>query len=51
MFEVRPHDNPEAVRRRKYATGTHVLLEADPIRTGRSPRTLVWSYGPARLYR
>ena len=49
--QIGPYDNPEAIRVRKYATGTHVLLEAVPAQTGPTPRELVWSGGPSRLYR
>jgi polyhydroxyalkanoate synthase len=50
-FEIGDYDNPETVRFRKYATGAHLLLEADPPETGRTPREVVWERGKARLYR
>jgi polyhydroxyalkanoate synthase subunit PhaC len=49
-FEVSDYDNPETLRFRKYATGAHLLLEAHPPQTGRTPREVVWRRGKARLY-
>jgi polyhydroxyalkanoate synthase len=45
------YDGPETIRIRKYATGTHVLLEELGVETGATPRELVWSKNRARLYR
>src|SRR5688500_12146097 len=42
---------PETVRMRKYATGTHVLLEEVGVETGATPREVVWTKNKARLYR
>ena len=50
-FEVSDYDNPETIRFRKYATGAHLLLEANPPETGRTPREVVWRRGKVRLYR
>src|SRR5215217_1348727 len=50
-FEVSDYDNPETLRFRKYATGAHLLLEADPPETGRTPREVVWRRNKSRLYR
>jgi hypothetical protein len=36
-FEIGDYDNPETVRFRKYATGAHLLLEADPPRQDELP--------------
>src|ERR687889_488124 len=36
---------------RKYATGTHVLLEEIGVETGATPRVVVWTKNKARLYR
>ena len=44
-------DNPETIRLKKYATGAHLLLEADPVETGRTPKEVVWTKNKARLYR
>jgi polyhydroxyalkanoate synthase len=45
------YDGPETIRSRKYATGTHVLLQEIGVETGVTPRTVVWSRNKARLYR
>jgi polyhydroxyalkanoate synthase len=45
------YDGPETIRMRKYATGTHVLLEELGVETGATPREVVWSKNKARLYR
>jgi polyhydroxyalkanoate synthase subunit PhaC len=50
-FEVSDYDNPETLRFRKYATGSHLLIEADPPETGRTPREAVWRRGKATLFR
>jgi len=50
-LEISDYDNPETIRFRKYATGAHLLLEANPPQTGRTPREVVWRRGKARLYR
>jgi polyhydroxyalkanoate synthase len=50
-FEIGDYDNPETIRFRKYATGTHILLREAPPETGQTPREEVWAKGKARLYR
>src|SRR5919205_2369900 len=50
-FRICDYDGPEAVRLRKYATGTHVLLEEIGVETGVTPREVVWTKNKARLYR
>ena len=45
------YDGPETIRIRKYATGTHVLLEELGVETGATPRELVWTKNRACLYR
>src|SRR5215204_3162898 len=45
------YDGPETIRLRKYATGTHVLLEAIGVETEPTPREVVWSKNKTRLYR
>ena len=50
-FGVVDSDGPETVRARKYATGTHVLLQEIGVETGVAPRELVWTNNKARLYR
>ena len=37
------YDGPETIRMRKYATGTHVLLEEIGVETGVTPREVVWT--------
>jgi len=36
-FEVSDYDNPETIRFRTYATGAHLLIEANPLET-KKPR-------------
>jgi len=50
-FGVCNYDGPETIRARKYATGTHVLLQEIGVETGVTPRELVWSRNKTRLYR
>ena len=50
-FGVCNYDGPETIRARKYATGTHVLLQEIGVETGVMPRELVWSRNKTRLYR
>jgi len=50
-FQISNYDNPETLRFRKYATGAHLLLEANPPETGRTPREVVWQRGKATLFR
>jgi len=45
------YDGPETIRMRKYATGTHVLLEEIGVETGVTPREVVWTKNKAKLYR
>jgi polyhydroxyalkanoate synthase subunit PhaC len=45
------YDGPETTRMRKYATGTHVLLEEIGVETGVTPREVVWTKNKAKLYR
>jgi polyhydroxyalkanoate synthase subunit PhaC len=37
------YDGPETIRMRKYATGTHVLLEEIGVETEPTPREVVWT--------
>ena len=50
-LEINDYDDPVTIRARKYATGTHVLLEEIGVETGATPREVVWTRGKARLYR
>ena len=50
-FGVVDYDGPETIRMRKYATGTHVLLEEIGVETGATPKEVVWTKNKARLYR
>lgn len=50
-FGICNYDGPETIRVRKYATGTHVLLQEIGVETGATPREVVWSRNKTRLYR
>ncbi len=50
-FKVHDYDNPETVRFRKYATGTHNVLQSAEVPTGQTPREVVWAKDKVRLYR
>ena len=50
-FGISDYDGPETIRLRKYATGTHVLLEEIEVETGATPREVVWSKNKAKLFR
>ena len=50
-FGICDYDGPETIRLRKYATGTHVLLEEIGVETGLTPREVVWTRNKAKLYR
>ena len=50
-FEISNYDNPETIRMRKYATGTHLVVHATEVETGLTPKQEVWQRGEARLYR
>ncbi len=50
-FGICDYDGPEAIRLRKYATGTHVLLEEIGVETGATPREVVWTKNKAKLFR
>ena len=50
-LRVEDRDNPEAIRLKKYATGAHLLLETEPVRTGTTPRVTNWTKNKAKLYR
>src|ERR671939_1780327 len=45
------YDGPETIRLRKYATGTHVLLEEIEVETGITSRQVVWTKNKAKLFR
>jgi polyhydroxyalkanoate synthase len=45
------YDGPETIRLRKYATGTHVLLEEIGVETEATPREVVWTRNKSKLYR
>jgi polyhydroxyalkanoate synthase len=49
-FGIVDYDGPETIRLRKYATGTHVLLEEIGVETGATPRDMVWTKNNACLY-
>lgn len=50
-FGICDYDGPETVRLRKYATGTHLLLEEIGVETGATPREVVWTKNKAKLFR
>jgi polyhydroxyalkanoate synthase len=50
-FGISDYDGPETVRFRKYATGTHVLVQEIGVETGATPRELVWTKNKAQLFR
>jgi polyhydroxyalkanoate synthase len=50
-FEVFDYDDPVTIRMRKYATGTHVLLEEIGVETEATPREVVWTRNKTKLYR
>ncbi|MBA2443427.1 MAG: alpha/beta fold hydrolase [Rubrobacter sp.] len=50
-MKINNYDDPVTIRARKYATGTHVLLEEVGVETSATPREVVWTRGKAELYR
>lgn len=48
---INDYDDPVTIRARKYATGTHILLEEIAVEAGATPREVVWTRGKAQLYR
>jgi polyhydroxyalkanoate synthase len=50
-FGISDYDGPETVRFRKYATGTHVLVEEIGVETGATPREVLWTKNKAKLFR
>jgi hypothetical protein len=50
-FGISDYDDPVTIRARKYATGTHILIEEVGVEMGAAPREVVWSKNKARLYR
>jgi polyhydroxyalkanoate synthase len=48
---VDDYDNPETIRFKKYATGLQLLSEGYGIKTGQTPKEVVWAKGKAKLYR
>ena len=49
-FEISNYDNPETIRFRKYATGTHLIVHGAQIETGPTPKEVLWQRGEAKLY-
>src|SRR5215218_2118247 len=49
-FEISSYDNPETIRFRKYATGTHLVVHGTEIETGLTPKEMLWQRGEAKLY-
>ncbi len=45
------YDNPETNRFKKYATGSHLILQGTGVETGQTPKEVVWEKGKAKLYR
>jgi polyhydroxyalkanoate synthase subunit PhaC len=50
-FGICDYDGPETIRLRKYATGTHLLLEEIGVETGVTSREVVWTKNKAKLFR
>lgn len=51
LMGINDYDDPVTIRARKYATGTHILLEEIGVETGATPRDVVWTRNKAQLYR
>ena len=49
-FEISNYDNPETIRFRKYATGTHLIVHGTKVEAGLTPKEAVWQKVEARLY-
>src|SRR5919202_6713746 len=50
-FEISSYDNPETIRFRKYATGTHLVVHGGTeVEVGLTPKDVVWHRGEARLF-
>ena len=49
-FEISNYDNPETIRFRKYATGTHLVVHGTEVETGLTPKEVVWQRGKAKLF-
>ena len=49
-FEISDYDNPETIRFRKYATGTHLIVHGTKVEAGLTPKEAVWQKDEARLY-
>jgi polyhydroxyalkanoate synthase len=49
-FEISSYDNPETIRLRKYATGTHLIVHGAQIETAPTPKEVLWQRGEAKLY-
>jgi polyhydroxyalkanoate synthase len=49
-FEISSYDNPETIRFRKYATGTHLIVHGTEVEAGQTPKEAVWQRNEARLY-
>jgi hypothetical protein len=50
-FGICDYDGPETVRLRKYATGTHLILEEIGVETGVTSREVDWTKNKAKLFR
>ncbi|MDQ3860606.1 MAG: hypothetical protein M3266_03365, partial [Actinomycetota bacterium] len=49
-FEISNYDNPESIRFRKYATGTHLVDHGTEVEAGLTPKEVVWQRGKAKLF-
>jgi polyhydroxyalkanoate synthase len=49
-FEISSYDNPETIRFRKYATGTHLIVHGAQIETAPTPKEVLWQRGEAKVY-
>ena len=49
-LDISSYDNPETIRFRKYATGTHLIVHGLEFETGLTPKETAWQRDKARLY-
>src|SRR5919107_479650 len=49
-FEISNYDNPESIRFKKYATGTHLVVHGIEVEAGLTPKEVVWQRGKDKLF-
>jgi hypothetical protein len=47
-FEISSYDNPETIRFRKYATGTHLVVHGPGVEADLTPKEAVWQRGETK---